>query len=292
MRRCETTFIQAGHCRHPEAITMIGGRFRSTIFPALSGVFLHPDEGTILFDTGYDLAFLEATRSFPERLYRWLTPPTISSELSARAQLAQLGLGAADVRWIILSHFHGDHIAGLHSFPRAKVMCAKLGLEAAHRGSDWSAVRSGFLRGLIPSDINERSVFFEDQPRISLASAFWPFEHGADIFGDGSLVAVELPGHCPGHWGLACKGLDDRLHFLAADGAWSSTAIRENRPPPRLTTAFLGSTGAYRQTLGQLHRLSVNSPEVLITPSHCYERSKQIRSPRKHCADAGLSARD
>lgn len=257
---------------------MAGGGFRSMIFPALSGVFLHPDEGAIMFDTGYDPAFFDATRSFPERLYRWLTPPTISSELSASQQLTRLGLSPMDVQWIILSHFHGDHIAGLHAFPRARIVCAKRGLEAARHGSDWRAVRSGILRRLIPSDIDERSVFFEDRPRVSLASAFRPFEQGADIFDDGSLVAIELPGHCPGHWGLAAKGDDDRLHFLAADAAWSSRAIRENRPPPRLTTAFLGSTGAYRQTLEQLHQLSINSSEVLITPSHCYERANEIRS--------------
>lgn len=111
-----------------------------------------------------------------------------------------------------------------------------------------------------------------------MPSAFRPFEDGADLFGDGALLAVELPGHCPGHWGMVARGGDDALHLLAADAAWSSRAIRENRPPPWLTTTLLGRTAPYRQTLGRLHRMVCDAPEVTVTPSHCLERAAQIRA--------------
>jgi glyoxylase-like metal-dependent hydrolase (beta-lactamase superfamily II) len=277
MRRCETQFIEAGHCRHPEAVTLSGGSLRATVFPALTGLFLHPDEGAVLFDTGYDPAFFAATRPFPQRFYRWLTPPVISAETAASAQLARFGLGPADIRWVVLSHFHGDHIAGLHAFPQARIACARRGLDAARRGSDWTALRGGILRALIPADIDTRLVFIEDRPRIDLNSAFHPFTEGADLFGDGALVAVELPGHCPGHWGLVARGSDDRMHFLVADAAWSSRAIRENRAPPRLTTALLGRTAPYRATLERLYRMHRDAPEVMITPAHCAERAAQIQ---------------
>jgi len=278
VRRCETHFLECGCCRHPEAATLRGGRLTSVVFPALVGVFLHPDEGPVLFDTGYDPAFLAATRPFPERLYRWLTPPSISAETSPAAQLGRLGLTPADVRWVVLSHFHGDHIAGLHAFPAARIACSRRGLEDARAGSAWRALRSGVLRALIPADIDARLVCFEDLPPAPLPGAFAPFDTGADLFGDGALLAVELPGHCPGHWGLVAKGEDDRLHFLAADAAWSSRAIRENRPPPALTTALLGRTGPYRETLARLHQMHGAAPEVLITPAHCGERAAAIRA--------------
>jgi len=283
MRRCETHFLQAGFCRHPEALTLAGGRLGSTVYPALVGLFLHPDEGPVLFDTGYDPAFFQATRSFPQRLYRWLTPPTLTGG-SAAEQLARFGLAPVDVRWIVLSHFHGDHIAGLHAFPGARIACARQGLDAARRGGAWPALLGGVLRELIPADIDERLVFFEGRPRVSLPGDFRPFEDAADLFGDRSLLAVELPGHCPGHWGLVSRGEDDRSHFLTADASWSSRAIRENRPPPAITTAFLGRTRPYRETLGRLHRMVCDSPDVLITPSHCAERAAQIRARHDHPA--------
>lgn len=274
MRRCEVHFLQAGHCRHCEAMTLRGGSLGSAIFPALVGLIIHPTEGPVLFDTGYDDAFLTATRPFPQRLYRWLTPPTISAPVST--QVARFGLAPEDVRWVALSHFHGDHMAGLHAFPRAKIACSRRGLEAACAGGSTRALMGGVLRALIPPDIDDRVIFFEDRPRTALPSAFAPFEEGADLLGDGSLLAIELPGHCPGHWGLAARGADDGLQLLAGDAAWSSLAIRENRPPPALTTGLLGQTRPYRETLARLHRLARDTPDVTITPTHCAERAAEI----------------
>ena len=276
MRRCETHFLQAGYCRHPEAVTLAGGRLGSIVFPTLVGLLLHPIEGPILFDTGYDEAFLQATTPFPERLYRWLTPPTISAESAVSAQLGRFSLAPDDIRWVVVSHFHADHIAGLHAFSGARILCSRRGLEAARTGGGARALLGGVLRRLIPPDIDGRLVHFEDRPRVALPTAFRPFDEGADLFGDGALLAVELPGHCPGHWGLVSRAEDDGFHFMAADAAWSSRAIRENRPPPGITTAILGRTLPYRETLGRLHRMVCDAPDVIVTPSHCAERAGQI----------------
>ncbi len=278
MRRCDVHFLQAGYCRHPEVATLTGGSLSSAVFPALAGLILHPIEGPVLFDTGYDEAFFRATDPFPQRLYRWLTPPTLPEQASVRLQLKRFGLSPADVKWVILSHFHADHIAGLRAFEHARIACAKSGLDAARRGGVVRALLGGVLRDLIPSDIDSRLVFFEERPRTALPGAFRPFAEGSDIFGDGSLLAVELPGHSPGHWGLVGRGADDGLHFLVADAAWTCRAIRENRSPPWITTAFLGNTRSYRATLHNLHRMQTDAPEVLVTPSHCAERAAQIET--------------
>lgn len=47
--------------------------------------------------------------------------------------------------------------------------------------------------------------------------------------------------------------------------------MRDNVPPPRLTTALLGETGPWRDTLTALHRLWDRNRELLLTPSHCGE---------------------
>lgn len=275
MRRCEVGFMRCGCCRHPEAAAIRGGGLKPVIFPALVGFIQHPTAGPILFDTGYDPAFIEATRPFPERLYRWLTPPELAPGESAAEQLAARGVAPTDVGMVILSHFHGDHVAGLHAFPNAKVACSRRGL-ATSRAGVWGALRQGVLPALLPPDIESRLLFFEDCPPAALPVAYAPFHTGADLLGDGALLAVELPGHCPGHWGLAAQGADDRLHFLVGDAAWSSRAIRENRPPPALTTAMLGRTAVYRETLSGLHCVDAAAPELLITPAHCPERAADI----------------
>ncbi|HEX8238837.1 MAG TPA: MBL fold metallo-hydrolase [Allosphingosinicella sp.] len=270
MREVGLRIVGTGSCRHPEIATIRDGSWRPATFPALVALISHPVEGLILFDTGYDPAFLEATRPFPERLYRWLTPPEISSPVADR--LASEGTDPADVRHIILSHFHGDHASGLTRFPNATVHCSKAGLRRVWGRGRVRALAAGTPLGLLPPDLPRRCAFFEDRPSIALSPDLLPFDSGADLLGDGSLVAVPLPGHCPGHWGVVLR--EPRgLHFLVADSAWSSRAIRENRPPLRLTAMLLGDAASGRETLAKLHRLHARNGDMLLTPSHCAERA-------------------
>jgi glyoxylase-like metal-dependent hydrolase (beta-lactamase superfamily II) len=272
MREVGLRIVATASCRHPEIATLRGGSLRPATFPALVALIFHPAEGPILFDTGYDPAFLEATRRFPERLYRWLTPPQISSPVADR--LAAEGLDAADVRHIVLSHFHGDHASGLARFPNATVHCSKAGLSRVWGRGRIGALAAGTPLGLLPPDLPERCAFFEDRPPVPLSRDLRPFVSGADLLGDGSLLAVPLPGHCPGHWGLVLS--EPRgLHFLVADASWSSRAVRENRPPPWFTAALLGNSKSGRETLSRLHALRTRNPDILLTPSHCAERAAQ-----------------
>lgn len=119
MTRLAFRLLKVDHCAHPECVVMRGGRWRSTLFPALCGLLAHPTRGWILFDTGYSSHFTQATAPFPERLYRWVTPLTLTPADTLLAQLARLGISADEIRYVIISHMHGDHIAGLKDFPNA-----------------------------------------------------------------------------------------------------------------------------------------------------------------------------
>lgn len=269
MRRCRFSLHACGSCRHPEVMTRLGGGLRPIQFPSLVGLVEHPTEGLVLFDTGYDPAFFAATDPFPERLYRWTTPVQLPERDTAVAWLRRLGHRPEDVQAVVLSHFHGDHVGGLHHFPAARLFCSRAGRATLHRHGRLGRVRRGLLHALLPRSLDARSTWFEDCRRAALPAAYAPFSDAADLFGDGSLLAVELPGHCPGHWGLALRLADDRDLFLVADAAWSITAVERNDPPPRLTTALVGETGPYRATLGRLHALRSANPDLLIVPSHC-----------------------
>jgi glyoxylase-like metal-dependent hydrolase (beta-lactamase superfamily II) len=273
VNRVSLSLLKAGHCTHPQAATIRGGSLRATIFPALAALLRHPSEGWILFDTGYDARFFEATRDLPERLYRWLTPPTIAPSETVAAQLGARGIAPAEVRHVILSHFHGDHVAGVHHFTRATIHCARAGLQHVCARGRVGALLAGTPKGLLPPDLAERARFFEDAPRVVLPASLAPFEAGADLLGDGSLDAVELPGHCVGHWGLVVR-TSEALDFLVADAAWSSEAIRRDVPPPRIVGDLLGDARAGRETLHRLHQLGRRNPELRMIPSHCAECAK------------------
>jgi glyoxylase-like metal-dependent hydrolase (beta-lactamase superfamily II) len=271
MKRCRVHILRAGECSHPAFMTRRDAGLAPAAFPALAALIVHPDEGPILFDTGYDPAFFEATDPFPERLYRWATPVRLKPGEAVADQLPRFGFAPGDIRTVVVSHFHGDHVAGLARFPDARIFCARAGLEQVRRKGRFARVRQGVLAALAPTDIDARAVFFEDRPQVPLGPDLMPFETGADLLGDGALLAVQLPGHCPGHWGLLVRQTDDRMRFLIADAAWSSGAVRDNVPPPRLTTALLGETGPWRETLHALHQLWAHNPGIILSPSHCGE---------------------
>jgi glyoxylase-like metal-dependent hydrolase (beta-lactamase superfamily II) len=275
MREVTTTALLTGQCWHPQRMAIRDGSLRAVAFPALAILIRHPEEGPILFDTGYDPAFLTATAPFPERAYRWVTPVDLEPGRDAANQCRALGVDPAEVRHLILSHFHGDHVAGSHAFPNARIHCAKAGLSDAARGGRISATRRGILRSLIPANIDGRARFFEEAAQVVLPPDLSPFTSGADLLGDGSLLAIELPGHCPGHWGLLMKDAAWGLHFLVADAAWSMDGIRRNMPPPAISTAFLGKTLPARATLNSLHQLYQRNPDIRLTPCHCPERAAE-----------------
>lgn len=264
--------LETGRCMHPEASSRTGASWRSCEFPALIALLRHPREGWILFDTGYGQAFMDATRRFPESLYRVVTPVSWQSREAAVEQLSRDGIKPDDISHVVLSHFHGDHAGALADFPRPNVWCAREAWEDLHARSRLSALSKGLLPALAPTSIATRLKFIDQRPAAKLPAELAPFDSGFDLFGDDSVIAVPLPGHAAGHIGIVFRERG-RWVFLVADAAWSSRAVTENAPPPRWATGLLGDTPSYRRTLSNLHALAARRAGVLIVPAHCREAS-------------------
>jgi len=264
----EWQLLEAGHCTHPEISSRNGGSWRPCEFPALVTLLRHPQRGWLLFDTGYGQAFADATRGLPEAMHRWVTPVSWTPHQAIAAQIQARGLNPGDIRHVLVSHFHGDHVGALSDFPRATIWCAQAGWDDLHGRSRINALTKGLLPALAPPTLRDRLHFFERAPAVRLPAELAPFSEGHDIFQDGSLYAVSLPGHAAGHFGVCFHGTKGWV-FLVADAAWSVRAITENSPPPRWATALLGDTDAYRRTLASLHALSHRRRDVVLVPSHC-----------------------
>lgn len=262
-------YLTAGQCEHPEFVTIRGGEFKSIVFPSLVVAIEHPKHGVVLFDTGYSPRFYEQTRYFPERFYALVTPVHIREEETAVARLAKIGIKADDVRYVICSHFHADHIGGVGDFKKARYIYAEAGLQSLLSYSRIGQIRRGFLRGLLPSDFRERSKPVES---FGVAEKILPFEDfhtGWDLFRDGTIFAVSLPGHALGQIGLFVRDGGDAFDFLVADAAWSGKAIRENRMPNPVTRILMSDFAEYENTLCRLHSFQKNHSNVRLIPCHC-----------------------
>ncbi|MTJ15065.1 MBL fold metallo-hydrolase [Anabaena sp. UHCC 0187] len=272
----KVTFFQAGYCTHPEAIVVQDGRWKTTNFPSLFALISHPQIGAILFDTGYSDRFFQETSSFPFRLYAFTTPVYFQPEDSAVYQLQKAGIEPEAVKYIIISHFHADHIGGLKDFPNAQFICFNSAYQAVKYRRGINALKAGFLSGLLPSDFEQRVIFVEDKQTVSLLPKYAPFTTGFDLLGDGSLIAVELPGHATGQLGLFFIDADHHNYFLIADACWLSRAYQEFIKPHPITNLIFANKQEYVDTLSKIHQLHKLNPELKIIPTHCLKTWQEL----------------
>lgn len=262
--------IAAGSCRHLERVVRRGGAWRSIRFPSLVGVVRHPTHGVVLFDAGYAPRFFAETARFPYSLYRRMTPVDCEAKDTAAAQLARAGVDPREVSLVVVSHFHADHVGGLHDFPRARLLYFRAALDRAWRSrSAFANVRRAFLPGHLPADFEDRSDFVEDRPRVRVPGLSRDFEEGFDLLGDGSLLGLDVSGHVRGQLGVFAGRTQGPPAFLVADACWTRRAFTHGELPHPVTRLVTEDPRTYRARIAALGALVAERPEVLVVPSHC-----------------------
>jgi glyoxylase-like metal-dependent hydrolase (beta-lactamase superfamily II) len=153
----------------------------------------HPTEGLILIDAGICAAQAHRHQQYYRGLLRLvLDEDEYSQEPNETLpeQLQRLGFRCEDVRTVILTHLHEDHVGGLHDLPQAKVVISQ---------AEWQARRMKIF-GFLPMFYEPSFGFVDHWERVSFDSgAFHTFERSQDLFHDGSVRLLPTPGHTPGH---------------------------------------------------------------------------------------------
>lgn len=245
--------FHTGHCSHPSCMALKGSGLASRCFPS-QAYLLETRKGLVLWDTGYASHFKDASSKGIYRLYPAVTPVTFESPQSLVHQLKAQGIAYTDIRTIVLSHFHADHMAGLLDFPNARVYASQVGWNAVRNKRGIAALRQAFLPGLVPGNIEERLCFIEAAPSVSLSRELAPFDKAYDVLGNGDLLIVPLPGHAPGHVG-AFVPTENGWVLLASDAAWAHEAYQELRGPSELAFLVQDSRSQYYATLARLQSL-------------------------------------
>lgn len=181
--------------------------------PVSCALFRHP-QGTALFDTGCHPDAAERGAERWGRAAAQYSKPIFRREDAVISQLALAGLTAQDVDLVICSHLHYDHCGCNAFFGRATVIAQARELAAA-RADD--AEREGFLRR-----------------EWDVGRPIEDIDGHHDVFGDGRLTLIPLPGHTPGSMG-AHAALDRSGAFLLASDAAPVAASLARRTVPANT---------------------------------------------------------
>jgi glyoxylase-like metal-dependent hydrolase (beta-lactamase superfamily II) len=262
--------LDTGYCIAWENHLIRGGLHQQIACHSLVALLCHPKHGWILWDTGYAPRMLDVTRQLPFSLYRRATPLRLDPKLSVIAQLERWKLSAGDIKHVIISHFHADHIAGLRDFPQAELIASEMAYADVAKRQGIQALRRAFIPELLPRDFAQRARLlshFTDQALPALGATH-------DLFGDQSLLLVPLPGHARGQMGLLANTERGPILF-AADGCWLRKSIEERRPPSRLTSLFVDNARSVGRTIDHLADFAQTHKDILIIPSHCPEAYAQ-----------------
>jgi glyoxylase-like metal-dependent hydrolase (beta-lactamase superfamily II) len=269
--------FSVGRCRNRAWLVESGPFFKQIHLPAMVAIIRHPKAGVILFDTGYGQPLVKAAH-WAARLYRAILPFTLSADDAVSYHLWSLGLGPSDIATIILSHFHPDHIGSLKEMPAVPILHSQAGLTALAKYSGFQRAHAAFFPELLPDDFPGRARAIEGLPKVELDETWQPFTEAFDVIGDGSVLAIDLPGHAIGQYGLLCRRPGGKWVFLIADAAWTRRNITELAPPGWPAGVLIGDAGAFRATLHKLHEFQKRRPEVPLIPSHCDESIEAFRN--------------
>ncbi|MEM1032538.1 MAG: MBL fold metallo-hydrolase [Myxococcota bacterium] len=227
----------------------------------------HDDGGLILCDTGFGSADVAA----PSRLgssRRLLRPALVEAE-TAVAQVRRLGFSPRDVRHVLLTHLDLDHAGGLSDFPQATVHLMAEEYEAAVVAPAWRD-RARYVAAQWAHGPKWR----QHTPRDGESWEGFPRVRPVPGLND-EVALVPLPGHTPGHAGIAVRGETGWLLF-AGDAYYQRDEVRADgahrRAPWALALTQRFTThdrDAWRRNLERLRDLATRRHEaVTVFPAH------------------------
>jgi N-acyl homoserine lactone hydrolase len=179
---------------------------RDVTIPVSMWIVEH-DKGIVLVDTGNNIAITEGCEAYWNKGTCDFMKPNQTKDTTITGWLKKLGYKNEDVRVVITSHTHLDHMGNMKSFPNAIHAIQKAELYQGWWPETFQG-RTGeppFVR----KDIEGTQMF-----------NFLELKGDYDVFGDGSVVILSTPGHTLGHQSVQVTMDSGNRILLAQDAIW------------------------------------------------------------------------
>ena len=191
-------------CGTPQAPTEVNLRFSDTysygdlkVQLVFSCYLIKHGDDYMVWDTGHSMS-----------------AGAVAPKVSLVDELAQLKVKPDQVKFVGISHYHGDHIGQVSSFPQSTLLIGK---------GDWDVLTSAKP----PAGVNPAPF----ANWISGGGKVEALPGDKDVFGDGSVLVLSTPGHTPGHHSVLVKLKEKGNVLLSGDLAHFHENYESNGVP-------------------------------------------------------------
>ena len=228
--------------------------------PTYAWAIEHP-EGVIVVDTGAAAHLKSLPRWHP--YFQLSVRFDIEPEQEVGPQLHSRGIGARDVKTVVLTHMHIDHDGGLAHFPHSRIVVS--GDELART----SGIRGAIL-GYLP---NRWPKWFDPQPLAWQPTPCGPFMRSAPLTAAGDVVAIPTPGHTPSHLSVIVRDGDEQIMFAGDASYLDSTMLNGT------VDGVSPNEAEATATLAAIRTLCAQRPTIYL-PTHDPGSAERLKTQR------------
>ncbi len=248
------------HC-NPIKASGIFGKKKDRLWLPVSAYLIECSHGKILFDCGWhrDMspngefdkkAQIKSLGGFP--LYK-TNQGVLPMGEAIDEQLAKLGVKPSDLDMVLLSHLDCDHANGLRLVKDAKrILVSNDEISFAGNGSLMNKIRYN-------SDWWSKTKI----EGFDWNGTVGPAQKSYDIFGDKSLVMVNIPGHCKGLCALKITNENGKYVLLFSDGGYARKSWEE-----QITSGIADNKEQQKKSLAWIREQSLSSDCVESIANH------------------------
>ncbi len=213
------------HCSTLKAAGLTTPKSRWIWLPVSCYLIEHPVHGLILVDTGWSRTMSPngvydrkaQIRSLGSPLLYLTNQGVVEKGQAIDEQLRARGIDIKQLSAVLLTHLDCDHANGLDGVSDAQqILVSRAELEQSQK------------RGITNRVRYQRRWW----SMVKLTAFDWngtegPVGKSYDVFGDGSVVMVNIPGHCDGLCAVKVSNKDGKYVLLYSDGGYASRSWQE-----------------------------------------------------------------